>query len=122
MEHGGFVERQWPYDATPLERLAHRAGLDADEVRDWLRVEITRRLRELAEKEPVEVPCRDCGEPTEVSPSHLEKTQTGGRAAPVCSSCRWPTRAAKTEAEAVRFLELLGDSAEELAAAVAALS
>lgn len=40
MEYGSVVERQWPFDATPLELLAHRAGLDADEVREWLRSEI----------------------------------------------------------------------------------
>ena len=48
VEHGGLVQRQWPYDATPLELIAHRAGLDADELREHLRHEVDRRLRELA--------------------------------------------------------------------------
>ena len=39
-----------------------------------------------------------------------------------CADCKWPERAAREDAEAVEFVELLGDSAEELAAAVAALS
>ena len=30
-------ERQFPYDATRLEILAFRSGLDADELREWLR-------------------------------------------------------------------------------------
>ena len=30
-------ERQFPYDATRLEIIAFRAGLDADELREWLR-------------------------------------------------------------------------------------
>ena len=121
VEQWGVVQRPWPYSATPLERLAHRAGLDADDLREWLRAEITRRLRKLADTDPIEVECRDCGEPVEVSPSHYEKTQAGSRAAPVCSSCRWPTQAVKADAEAVRFVELLGDSVEGLAAAVGAL-
>ena len=39
-----------------------------------------------------------------------------------CADRKWPERAARDEAEAARFVVLLGDSAEELAAAVAALS
>ena len=38
-------ERVWPFDSTRLERIAFRAGLDADEVREWLRAEIDRRSR-----------------------------------------------------------------------------
>ena len=40
---------------------------------------------------------------------------------PQCADCKWPERAARQEAEAVEFVVLLGDTAEELAAAVAAL-
>ena len=35
---------------------------------------------------------------------------------PQCADCKWPERAAREEAEAVEFVVLLGDSAEELAA------
>lgn len=31
------LERQWPYDATKLEIVAFRSGMDADELREWLR-------------------------------------------------------------------------------------
>ena len=42
--------------------------------------------------------------------------------APRCFACKSPARAAEAEVEAAQFVELLGDSAEELARAVAALS
>ena len=78
--------------------------------------------RETAEKgEPVEVECPCCGEPVEVSASYYEKVRAQRVPAPPCYGCKRPARAAETDAEAVLFVELLGDSAEELAAAVAAL-
>ena len=100
-----------PFDEVPLvDQL--------ENVRRHLRAEVEGRLRKLAAKDPVERPCRTCGAPVEISPSTAAK----GGLNPQCADCKWPERAAHQEAEAVRFVELLGDSAEELAAAVAALS
>ena len=115
------MERLWPYDATPLERIANRAGLDADELREWLRAEITKRLRQQAKRERVEVACRDCGEMTDVSPSYAEKLARGALAPPICLDCKSPARAAREDAEVDTFLELLGEQARELAVALAAL-
>ena len=99
-----------PYAEVPLaEQL--------DNVRQHLRAEVEGRLRELAAKDPVERPCRACGAPVEVSPSTAAKYGLN----PLCADCKWPERAAREDAEAVEFVVLLGDSAEELAAAVAAL-
>ena len=89
-----------------------------ENVRQHLRVEVDTRLRTLAGRDPVERPCRTCGAPVEMSPSTAAKSRLN----PLCADCKWPERAAREEAEAVRFVELLGDTAEELAAAVAALS
>jgi hypothetical protein len=80
-----------PPPLTELERRVLAAGVGlgigidraCENVRRWLRVEIAKRLRELAEVEPVETPCRGCGEPVEVSPSHYEKTRTGRMSARV---------------------------------------
>jgi hypothetical protein len=33
-------ERQWPYDATRLEIIAFRSGIDPDELREWRRDQI----------------------------------------------------------------------------------
>ena len=66
----------------------------------------------------VERPCRTCGAPVEMSPSTAAKSRLN----PLCADCEWPERAAREDAEAVEFVVLLGDTAEELAAAVAALS
>lgn len=38
--------RSWPYERDKLERLAHKAGLDDEELRDLLGREIARRQRE----------------------------------------------------------------------------
>ena len=65
--------------------------------------------------------CGICREPTHTSPSNAEKRLNGSRPAPLCLDCKSPARAAEMEAEAVRFVELLGDSAEDLARAVAAM-
>jgi hypothetical protein len=100
-----------PYAEVPLaEQL--------ENVRKHLRAEVDTRLRELAAKDPVERPCRTCRAPVEVSPSTAAKSRLN----PLCPDCKWPERAARQEAEAAQFVVLLGDSAEELAAAVAALS
>ena len=56
------------------------------------------------------------------SASYARSARSRRDARLLCADCTWPERAAREEAEAVRFVELLGDSAEELAAAVAALS
>ena len=53
----------------------------------------------------------------EISPSTAAKS----RLSPLCADCKWPERAAREDAEAVQFVVLLGDSTEEIAAAVAAL-
>jgi hypothetical protein len=53
----------------------------------------------------------------EIPPSTAAKSRLN----PLCPDCKWPERAARQEAEAAQFVVLLGDSAEELAAAVAAL-
>lgn len=111
-----------------MERLLLEAGFDVhqgsideqcDRVRAWLRAEIDRRMRELARMERVEVVCSSCGEIMDVSPSHAEKL--GSRPAPRCASCKSPERAAAEDAEAARFVEGLGESARELAGALAAL-
>ena len=100
-----------PFDEVPLvEQL--------ENVRQYLRAEVDKRLRELAAKDPIERPCRTCGAPVEISPSTAARSRLG----PLCADCRWPERAAREDAEAVRFVELLTDSPEELAAAIAALS
>ena len=78
-------------------------------------------LREQAKRERVEVPCGICGEPTDISHSYAEKLVNGKRPAPRCLDCKSPTRAAQVNAEAARFVELLGDRARELAVALAAL-
>ena len=65
--------------------------------------------------------CGICREPTHTSPSNAEK-RLNGSPAPLCLDCKSPARAAEMEAEAVRFVELLGDSAEDLARAVAAMA
>ena len=90
--------------------------------RNYLRAEVDRRLRELAKSERVELACRRCGEPTDVSQSHAEKVTHGRVPPPLCLDCRSPARAAETDAEAVRFVELFDGSPEEIARAVAALS
>ena len=54
--------------------------------------------------------------------SEIRKVSAGLVPAPRCFECARPAQAADAQAEAVRFVELIGDSAEELAAAVAALS
>jgi hypothetical protein len=57
----------------------------------------------------------------ERSQAHAERALAGRAPLPLCESCRWPARAAREDAEARRFVEDLGDSARELAGAVAAL-
>ena len=47
-------ERHFPFDATRLEILAFRSGLDDDELRDWLRDRIGANTRART-AEPVEV-------------------------------------------------------------------
>ena len=51
MDHRSF-ERQWPYDATRLEVIAFRSGMDADELREWLRDRIGAPTTERVEVEP----------------------------------------------------------------------
>jgi hypothetical protein len=112
--------RSWPGDMTRLERLAEQAGLEHDELRAYLSAEVERRLRAQAGREWVELLC-DCGEPVEVSREHAYKVSGGSMPAPTCRGCRWPGVERRAEEEAVAWVELLGDSAEELAAALAAL-
>ena len=119
-----------PPPMTRLETMVLAAdipldlGIDdaCDRVRAWLRSEIDRRLRETVTPEPVELACPDCGEVVDVSASSAEKVSSGHARPPRCFECARPARAAEAQAEAIQFVELLGDSAEELARAVAALS
>jgi hypothetical protein len=67
------------------------------------------------------VPCGVCGEPVEVAYAVARKVRASTTPSPMCRGCRWPTVERRAEEEAVEWVELLGDSAEELAAAVAAL-
>ena len=89
-----------------------------ENVRQHLRAEVDTRLREMAGRDPVERPCRTCGAPVEISPSTAAKSRLN----PQCADCKWPERAARQDAEAVRFVELFDGSPEEIARAVAALS
>ena len=101
-----------PFGEVPLvEQL--------ENVRQHLRAEVDARLREMAAKDPVERSCRTCGQPVEVSPSTAAKI---GRLNPHFADCKWPERAAREDAEAAQFVVLLGDTPEELARAIAALS
>jgi hypothetical protein len=79
-----------------------------------LRREIANALRARANEERVGVACGSCGEVIDVSPSHFQKVRTGRMPAPLCFDRRRPTRAAEAEAEAVAWVELLGELAEEL--------
>ena len=99
-----------PYAEVPLvEQL--------ENVRQHLQVEVDTRLRKLAAKDPVERPCRACGVAVEVPPSTAAKNGLN----PLCPDCKWPERAARQDAEAIQFVELLDDTPEALAAAVEAL-
>ena len=99
-----------PFDEVPLvEQL--------ENVREHLRAEVDTRLRELAAKDPSSVRAERAAMPVEIPPSTAAKSRLN----PLCPDCKWPERAARQEAEAAQFVVLLGDSAEELAAAVAAL-
>ena len=100
-----------PFAEVPLVEQLRTCGSTCER-------EVDTRLRALAAKDPVERPCRTCGAPVEVSPSTAAKTGLN----PQCADCKWPERAARQDAEAAQFVVLLGDSAEELAAAVAALA
>ena len=121
-----------PFEMPPLTKL-ERMVLDAgypssmgidqacENVREWMRQEIDRRLREVAKKERVEVVRRVCGSPTDVSQSHAEKLVNGRFALPLCIDCaRSPARAAEVDAEIMAFVASVGESAE-FAGAVAAL-
>jgi hypothetical protein len=88
-----------------------------ERVREHLRGEVDTRLRAQAGKDPVERPCRTCGAPVEIPPSTAAKSGLN----PQCPDCKWPERAARQEAEAAKFVVLLGDTPEELARAIAAL-
>ena len=101
-----------PYAEVPLAD-------QLENVREYLRAEVDGRLREMAAKDPVERPCRTCGTPVEVPPSTAAKI---GRLNPQCADCKRPERAAREDAEAAQFVVLLGDTPEELARAIAALS
>ena len=109
-------------DEPPCLGLGSGLEVQCERVRAWLRGEIDKALREVAKGEQVELPCSNCGELVERSESYAEKALAGRAAVPLCLDCKWPERAAREDAEAVKFVELLGDSAEELAEAVAALS
>ena len=54
-------ERQFPYDATRLEILAFRSGLDADELREWLRDRIAAQPRATVKRPepPMRLPSAD---------------------------------------------------------------
>ncbi len=116
---------------SPLEELVadcydiHDGSFDeqCERVRRWLRAEIDQRLREAAKKERVEVACRICGAPTDVSQSHAEKLVNGRFALPLCLDCRSPAKTAEADAEVVAFVECLpGPVRDEVAAGFAVLA
>ena len=88
----------------------------------WLRSEIDGRRRDAAKRERVEVACRTCGEPTDVSQSHAEKLVNGRLPLPLCLDCKSPAKTAEADAEVAKFVEDLGEPARELAGALAALA
>ena len=68
-------------------------------------------------------PAPACGCGVGRSQTHAENVLAArGPPAALCAACKWPDRAAREDAEAARFVEQLGESAERAGAgAVAAL-
>ena len=86
-------QNSWPFESSRLERIAFRAGISDDELREWLRGQVDARLRATAPKTlKVKRPCSECGQTFEVS-ERRAKEQTR------CDDCRFPLTLAPTAQE-----------------------
>ncbi len=81
--------RNWPFAPTRLEHIAAEAGLEPDELRDYLRRQIDQEVRASAPKSKmIEVECPECGVPYEVSERRAKAQAAEGLP---CRECRYPT-------------------------------